>query len=127
MGFCSLFYHCIGNCPLPKSKEEQIMGEAYEMYEDGLVDEMGEYIGDGMDYREVSAHTQAIIDRNSKIRNFMKQRGITTKKAQKRALKLYGEKALTHRPTFHADKNWQEFKDFINERVNYKKPNHETI
>ena len=28
------------------------MGDAYDLYEDGILDEMGEYIGDGIDYRE---------------------------------------------------------------------------
>jgi len=60
--------------------------------------------------------------RNSKIKQFMKLRGITTVKTQKKTLILYGEFAKTDRPTFHANENWKTFKDWLDKRMNYTKP-----
>lgn len=95
------------------------MGEFFDLQEAGLLDEMGEYIGDDPGYHAANS----AAPRNQQIRNFMKQRGITTPKAQKRAIKEYGIDMCTSRPTFHAYHNWKVFKDFINKRVGYVAPN----
>lgn len=95
------------------------MGEFFDLQEAGILDEMGEYIGDDNGYWHAQSASGA---RNSQIRNFMKQRGITTPKAQKKAIKEYGIDLCTDRPTFHAFNNWKVFKDFINKRVGYIAP-----
>jgi len=60
--------------------------------------------------------------RNCKVRQFMKLRGITTVKTQKKTLALYGEFAETDRPSFHANNNWEMFKQWLDKRMNYTKP-----
>lgn len=96
------------------------MGDFFELQEAGILDEMGEYIGnnDSIDHY----HHNEAYNRNNKVRNFMKERGLFTPKAQKRALKEYGLEVRSGRPTFHACNNWNTFKFFINKRVGYIKP-----
>lgn len=106
------------------------MGEIAEMMLNGILDANGEYTGINPGHpvypkgwfrqkkgKFVSSHLAV-----SKVKCFLKERGIPIGDEQKKMVMEYGKFVNCDRPTFHACSNWPVFKKFIDDKVGYIKP-----
>lgn len=101
------------------------MGDIADMMLDGILDASGEYTGRSPGHPVYPGgwfgdSKNTSWKKVSKVKNFLKQRGIEDAKTQKRVLTLYGNSVKNNRPTSHASNNWKKFKQFVD---NYLKTN----